>query len=289
MKIIGFEANGGLHLGVVEGDQVVDLQAVDNRLSPNLADVLAANNGDLKPLGDIAKRAPASARVPLKGIKYALPVARAGKIICLGLNYLEHVKEGSQRDNIPKFPSIFMRVQTSLAPHEAPLIRPRASEQLDYEAEMVAVVGKRAKNLTMDNAADCIVGYSCFNEGSVREFQRHTTQWSMGKNFDRTGGFGPWLVTADELPKTGAGLAIQTRLNGQVMQSDNTSNMMFPLLETLAYLTKGMTLEPGDVIVTGTPSGVGHARKPQVWMKPGDTVEVEVEKIGILRNSIADE
>jgi 2-keto-4-pentenoate hydratase/2-oxohepta-3-ene-1,7-dioic acid hydratase in catechol pathway len=289
MKIIGFEANGGLRLGVVEGEQVVDLQAADNRLSPNLADVLAAHNGDLKSLGDLAKRAPASARVPLKGIKYALPVARAGKIICLGLNYLEHVKEGPQRDNIPKFPSIFMRVQTSLAPHEAPLIRPRASEQLDYEAEMVAVVGKRAKNLTMDNAIDCIAGYSCFNEGSVREFQRHTTQWGMGKNFDRTGGFGPWFVTADELPKAGIGLAIQTRLNGQVMQSDNTANLMFPLIETLVYLTKGMTLEPGDVIVTGTPSGVGHARKPQVWMKPGDTVEVEVEKIGILRNSIADE
>ncbi|MCC7346099.1 MAG: fumarylacetoacetate hydrolase family protein [Variibacter sp.] len=289
MKIIGFEANGGLRLGVVEGDQVIDLQAVDNRLSPNLADVLAANNGDLRPLGELAKRAPASARVPLKGIKYAFPVARAGKIICLGLNYLDHVKEGPQRDNIPKYPSIFLRCQTSLAPHEAPLVRPRASEQLDYEAEMVAVVGKRAKNLTMENAVDCISGYSIFNEGSVREFQRHTTQWTMGKNFDRTGGFGPWLVTADELPKAGAGLKIETRLNGQVMQSDNTANMMFPLPETLVYLSKGMTLEPGDVIVTGTPSGVGHARKPQVWMKPGDTVEVEVEKIGILRNPIADE
>ena len=179
----------------------------------------AANNGDLKPLGDIAKRAPASARRPLNGLKFGLPVARPGKIICLGLNYLEHVKEGSQRDNIPKFPTIFLRCQTSLVPHEQPIVRPKASEQLDYEAEMMFVIGKRAKHLTMDNASSCIAGYSCSNEGSVREFQRKTTQWDMGKNFDRTGGFGPWMVTADELPDGGKGLKIETRLNGTVMQS----------------------------------------------------------------------
>jgi len=289
MKIIGFETSEGLRIGVVEGQEVIDLQAVDNRLPTNLADVLAANNGDLSPLAALAKKAPASARRPLAGIKYAFPVAKPGKIVCLGLNYLDHVKEGPQRDNVPKYPSLFFRVQTSMTPHETPLIRPKASEQLDYEAEMVAVVGRTVKNLTMENALDCIVGYSVFNEGSVREFQRHTTQWTMGKNFDKTAGFGPWMVTADELPKGGAGLSIQTRLNGEVMQSDNTANMMFPLPETLVYLTKGITLEPGDIIVTGTPSGVGHARRPQVWMKAGDTVEVEVEKVGVLRNTIANE
>lgn len=289
MKIIGFEADGTLRLGVVEGEEVIDLQAVDNRTPYDLREVLAANDGSLKPLADLAGKAPASARRPLAGIKYALPVARPGKIICLGLNYLDHVKEGPQRDNVPTFPSLFLRCLTSMAPHEAPLIRPRASEQFDYEAEMVAVVGKRAKNLTAENAINCIVGYSCCNEGSIREFQRHTTQWTMGKNFDRTGGFGPWIVTADEVPEAGVGLAIQSRLNGQVMQSDNTANMMFPLKETLVYLTKGITLEPGDVIVTGTPSGVGHARKPPVWMKPGDTIEIEVQGVGVLRNTIADE
>lgn len=155
---------------------------------------------------------------------------------------------------------------------------------------MVAIVGKRAKHLTMANAVDCIAGYSCSNEGSVREFQRHTTQWGMGKNFDRTGGFGPWMVTADEVPPGGKGLKIMSRLNGNTMQSDNTANMMFPLAETLVYLTKGMTLEPGDVILTGTPSGVGHARKPEpVWMKAGDTCEIEIEGIGVLRNPIEDE
>jgi 2-keto-4-pentenoate hydratase/2-oxohepta-3-ene-1,7-dioic acid hydratase in catechol pathway len=290
MKIMGFEAEGGLRLGVVEGDQVIDLQAADPKMPANLGDVLAANNGDLKPLADIGKRAPASARRPLKGLKFGLPVARPGKILCLGLNYLEHVKEGSQRDNIPKFPTIFMRCLTSMVPHEQPIIRPKASEQLDYEAEMMLVVGKRAKHLTMDNATSCIAGYSCSNEGSVREFQRKTTQWDMGKNFDRTGGFGPWMVTADELPDAGKGLKIESRLNGIVMQSDNTDNMMFPVREMLVYVTQGMTLEPGDIIFTGTPSGVGHARKPNpVWMKQGDVCEIEIEGIGVLRNPIQNE
>jgi 2-keto-4-pentenoate hydratase/2-oxohepta-3-ene-1,7-dioic acid hydratase in catechol pathway len=290
MKIVGFEANNGLRLGVVDGEAVIDLQAVDASVPTDLGDALRRNNGDLKPFADLAKRAPASARRPLAGMKFGFPVARPGKIICLGLNYLDHVKEGPSRDNIPKFPSIFFRVQTSMVPHLQPIIRPRASIQLDYEAEMVAIVGKTAKHLTMDNAVGCIAGYSCSNEGSVREFQRHTTQWGMGKNFDRTGGFGPWMVSADELPAGGKGLKIMSRLNGNIMQSDNTDNMMFPLAETLVYLTKGMTLEPGDIILTGTPSGVGHARKPEpVWMKPGDTIEIEVEGIGVLSNPIEDE
>jgi len=290
MKIVGFEAEGQLRLGVVEGEEVIDLQKVDPGLPGNLADVLARTGGDLKPLGDLARKAPAAARRPLKGLKFGLPVARPGKIICLGLNYLEHVKEGSQRDNIPKFPTIFMRCLTSLVPHQSPIIRPQVSETLDYEAELIFVVGKRVKHLTLANATSCIAGYACGNEGSVREFQRKTTQWDMGKNFDRTGGFGPWLVTADELPDGAKGLKIQTRLNGQVMQSDNTDNMMFPIAETLVYVTQGMTLEPGDVVFTGTPSGVGHARKPNpVWMKPGDVCEIEIEGIGILRNPIAAE
>jgi 2-keto-4-pentenoate hydratase/2-oxohepta-3-ene-1,7-dioic acid hydratase in catechol pathway len=289
MRVMSFEGDGGLRLGVVEGDQVIDLQAVDAKVPTDLGAALAANSGDLKPLADIAKKAPAAARRPLKGLKYGLPVARPGKIICLGLNYLEHVKEGSQRDNIPKFPTIFMRGLTSMVAHEQAIVRPKASEQLDFEAEMMLVVGKRAKHLTMANATSCIAGYSCSNEGSVREFQRKTTQWDMGKNFDRTGGFGPWMVTADELPDAGKGLKIESRLNGTVMQSDNTDNMMFPVAEMLVYVTQGMTLEPGDIIFTGTPSGVGHARKPPVWMKQGDVCEIEIEGIGVLRNPIEDE
>ncbi|MFY9841242.1 MAG: fumarylacetoacetate hydrolase family protein [Xanthobacteraceae bacterium] len=289
MKIVAFEGQGGPRLGIVDRDQVIDLQAADPKVPRDLGEWLAKNNGDTGTLGNIAKYAPSSTRKPLSAIKYALPVGRPGKIICLGLNYLEHVKEGSQRDNIPKFPTIFMRGLTSMVSHGEPIIRPQVSETLDYEAELILVVGKRAKHLTAANATSCIAGYSCGNEGSVREFQRKTTQWDMGKNFDRTGGFGPWLVTADELPDAAKGLKIQSRLNGTVMQSDNTDNMMFPIVEMLVYITQGLTLEPGDVIFTGTPSGVGHARKPPVWMKNGDTIEVEIEGIGTLRNPIADE
>jgi len=290
MKIVGFEANNSVRLGVVDGDSLVDLQAVDANVPVDLAEVLRRSNGDLTSIGALAKKAPASARRPLDGLKYALPVAHPGKIICLGLNYLDHVKEGPQRDNIPKFPSIFFRVLTSMVPHGQPIVRPKESIQLDYEAEMVAIIGKRAKHLSMGNAVDCIAGYSCANEGSVREFQRHTTQWGMGKNFDRTGGFGPWMVTADEVPPGGKGLNIMSRLNGKTMQSDNTDNMMFPVREMLVYVTQGMTLEPGDIIFTGTPSGVGHARKPNpVWMKQGDVCEIEIEGIGTLRNPIENE
>jgi 2-keto-4-pentenoate hydratase/2-oxohepta-3-ene-1,7-dioic acid hydratase in catechol pathway len=290
MKFVGFEANNGLRLGVIEGDTVIDLQAVDANVPADLGEALRKNNGDLKPLGDLAKKAPALARRPLAGLKFGLPVARPGKIICLGLNYLDHVKEGPQKDNIPKFQSIFFRMLTSLTPHLTPLMRPVKSIQLDYEAEMVVVIGKRARHLTMQNATDCIAGYTCANEGSVREYQRHTTQWGMGKNFDRTGSVGPWMVTADELPRGGKGLKIESRLNGKMMQSSNTDQFMFPVAESLVYLTEGMTLEPGDILLTGTPSGVGHARKPEpVWMKAGDTCEIEVEGIGVLRNPIEDE
>ncbi|HEX5778103.1 MAG TPA: fumarylacetoacetate hydrolase family protein [Xanthobacteraceae bacterium] len=288
MKIVGFEASGGLRLGVIEGDQVIDLQAVDANLPSDLR-VILQKSGDLSHLGDLARRAPAQARVPLKGLKYALPVANPGKVVCLGLNYLEHVKEGPNRDNIPKFPTIFMRANSSLIAHERAMLRPRVSETFDFEAELVIIVGKRVKHLTMQNAYSCIAGFSCFNDGSIREFQRRTTQWDMGKNFDATGGFGPWMVTADELPPGAKGLKIESRLNGQVMQSDNTDNMMFPIAETLVDVTQGMTLEPGDLVVTGTPSGVGHARKPPVWMKNGDTIEIDIENVGILKNPIVDE
>jgi acylpyruvate hydrolase len=289
MKIVGFTTDAGLRLGVVEGEEVIDLQAVDPAVPNDLAAVLARNDGDLKPLADIAKRAPASAKRPLAGLTYALPVARPGKIVCLGLNYLDHVKEGPQAGNIPKFPTLFMRGLNSVVPHLAPLMRPRASETFDYEAELVAVIGKRAKHMTLDNAVSCVAGWTCCNEGSIREFQRHTTQWHMGKNFDRSGSIGPWFVSADELPAGGKGLKIESRLNGKVMQSDNTSNMMFPVAETIVYATQGITLEPGDLLVTGTPSGVGHARKPPVWMRAGDVCEIEIEGIGILRNPIEDE
>jgi 2-keto-4-pentenoate hydratase/2-oxohepta-3-ene-1,7-dioic acid hydratase in catechol pathway len=289
MKIVGFRTEEGLRLGVIEGDRVIDLQAVDPSVPNDLAAVLSRHSGDVGPIAEIAKRAPASAIRPLAGLTYALPVARPGKIICLGLNYLEHVKEGRYADNLPKFPTLFARGLNSVVPHQHALTRPRASETFDYEAEMVAVIGKRAKHMTPDNALSCVAGYTCANEGSIREFQRHTTQWHMGKNFDNSGSIGPWVVTADELPPGGKGLKIESRVNGKMMQSDNTANMMFPVVETIVYATQGMTLEPGDLLLTGTPSGVAHARKPPAWMRHGDVCEIEIEGIGALRNPIEDE
>jgi acylpyruvate hydrolase len=288
MKIAGFSTEQGLRLGVVDGDLVIDLQAVDPRIPADLGAWLAGHGGDLAPLAALARSAPASAHRPLAGLQFALPVARPGKVICLGLNYLEHAREGGHQKT-PDFPTIFLRCQTSLAPHQSPIVRPRASETLDYEAELGVIIGRRAKHLSLSGALSCVAGYSCFNDGSVRQFQRRTSQWDMGKNFDATGGFGPWMLSADALPPGAKGLKIESRLNGEVMQSDNTSNMMFPVAETIADVSQAMTLEPGDLIVMGTPSGVGHARKPPRWMRPGEVCDIEIEGIGVLRNPIIDE
>jgi acylpyruvate hydrolase len=287
MKIAGFETANGVRLGVVVGETVVDLQAVDSRIPTDLAQWLAAHEGDLAPLAALAGRAPAAAHHPLEGLRFALPVARPGKIVCLGLNYLAHAEEGGHAR--PAFPAVFLRARSSLVAHHRSILRPLVSDTLDYEAELVAIVGRRGKHVRRADAHAFIAGYACFNDGSIREFQRRTSQWDMGKNFDQTGGFGPWMVSADALPPGALGLNIACRLNGTLLQSDNTCNMMVSVAETIADLTQDLTLEPGDLVVTGTPSGVGHARKPPLWMRPGDVCDVEIEDIGTLRNPIAAE
>ncbi len=212
-------------------------------------------------------------------------VPEPGKIICLGLNYFDHAKEGGREK--PVYPWFFLRSTTSLLAAGGKALRPRVSERFDYEAEVAVVIGKTVKHASMENALDAVFGYTCFNDISVRDYQKKTPQWSIGKNFDRTGGFGPVLVTADELPSGASELRIQTRLNGQVMQDANTRDMIWGVAETIKLVTECMTLEPGDVIVMGTPVGVGQARNPPVWMKHGDVVEIE--NIGVLRNTIEDE
>jgi 2-keto-4-pentenoate hydratase/2-oxohepta-3-ene-1,7-dioic acid hydratase in catechol pathway len=289
MKIAGFRLDGALHLGLVEDGEMIDLNAIDPRLPNDLGTWLGTNDGNLAPLALLASKAPAAARHPLDGISFALPVARPGKVICLGLNYVDHIAEGPYAAQRADHPSIFMRVGTSLAPHGSALLKPAVSDSLDYEAELAVVIGKRAKHLTPANALSCVAGYSCFNDGSVRDFQRRSTQWDMGKNFDRTGGFGPWCVSPDELPAGAVGLNIQTRLNGQTVQSNNTRNMMFPVIETLVDVSQGLTLEPGDLLIMGTPSGVGHARTPPLFMKEGDVCEIDIESVGVLRNTIENE
>jgi acylpyruvate hydrolase len=224
-------------------------------------------------------------QVALSAVELLSPVPNPGKIICIGLNYRAHAIEGGNA--IPDYPAVFLRVITSLTPPGGVMLYPECSEQLDYEAELAVVIGKTATNVSAADALDYVAGYSCFNDGSVRNYQRKSTQWTMGKNFDSTGGFGPTLVTPDELPAGASGLRIVARLNGNIMQDSNTADMIFDVATLIATLSEAMTLEPGDVIATGTPSGVGYARKPPVFMKPGDVIEIEIDKIGVLTNTVA--
>jgi len=286
MRFVTFESGGKPTVGVRLGDEVVDLSKADASLPDSVIGLIEAGDGAFEAAQKAAEGA--SDRLAFDSLSFCPVIPRPPKIICIGLNYAAHAAEGGH--DRPTFPSFFMRGATSLTGHKKPIVRPKVSETLDYEAELVAVIGKRSERHTpRDKTLDLVAGYSMFNEGSVREWQRKTQQYCIGKNFDDTGAFGPDFVTADELPAGGAGLSIQSRLNGNVMQDDNTSNMMFDVSEALMLLTQCMTLEPGDILVSGTPSGVGHARKPPVWMKDGDTVEVEIEGLGILENPIIDE
>lgn len=217
-------------------------------------------------------------------IEIALPFRRAGKVLCVGLNYADHATE-SQMD-VPTFPTVFVRFNSNFAAHEANLVRPAVSDQFDYEGELVAVIGKAGKGITKEQALDHVAGYTIFNDGSIRDFQLRTSQWTIGKNFDNTGALGPCFVTADEVPAGAAGLRLTTRLNGTIMQDASTDDLIFSVADLVSHLSVGMTLEPGDLIATGTPSGVGFARDPKVLMKPDDICEIEIEKVGLLRNRI---
>jgi 2-keto-4-pentenoate hydratase/2-oxohepta-3-ene-1,7-dioic acid hydratase in catechol pathway len=187
------------------------------------------------------------------------------------------------------FPPIFLRGPSSLVGHGQPIVRPVVSNDLDYECELAVIIGKIARHVKVEDALSFVGGYACFNDGSIRDFQLRTSQWTLGKNFDKTGGFGPDCVTPDELPEGAKGLRIQTRLNGQVLQDSNTSLMIFGVAEAIAILTECLTLNPGDVVVMGTCEGVGLVRKPPLYMKPGDVCEVEIERIGTLVNAIGQE
>jgi acylpyruvate hydrolase len=228
----------------------------------------------------------AGREVDPKAVRY-LPPFRGQKILCVGLNYVDHSKESGYA--LPDYPTVFARFATSLVGHKEAIVRPRASVQLDFEGELVAVIGKGGRHIAEDRALDHVAGYSIFNDGSIRDFQHKTPQWTVGKNFDRTGGFGPVFVTADELPPGAAGLTLETKLNGETVQKASTADMVFSVAKLVSILSQAMTLEPGDVLVTGTPSGVGAARKPPLWMKAGDVCTVSIDKLGVLESSIVDE
>jgi len=268
---IGLAALSGDRVTVAFGEDVADL---DRHIAAGT-------------LADAGARAAAGEAADAADLAFLPPVTRPSKIVCLGLNYRDHAEEAGL--GIPDFPVLFARFPSTLMGHGAPIILPKVSEQLDWEAELVVVLGKGGKAISEADALGHVAGYSAFNDASIRDYQLRTPQWTAGKNFDDTGAFGPWLVTPDELPAGAAGLKIECRVNGNVMQSSNTGNLIFNVAQTISLLSGFMTLEAGDVLVMGTPGGVGVARNPQVWMKAGDVCEVEIEGIGVLRNPIVAE
>lgn len=277
MRYVSIEHNGKATLGVREGDTI-------RLLGNESLESLLTRGADLSAYANEQK---ASETVDAASAKFLPPLSRPPKIICVGLNYADHTKES--RFEQPDYPTLFLRVNTSLIGHNAPIVRPQASDSLDYEGEVAAILGKGGRFIPKEKALDCVAGYAAFNDGSVREYQFKAPQWTVGKNFDATGGFGPDFVTADELPPGAKGLRLETRLNGEVVQSANTSDMVFDVATLISIISEAITLEPGDVLVTGTPAGVGWAREPKLLMRHGDVCEVTIEGIGTLRNPIVDE
>jgi 2-keto-4-pentenoate hydratase/2-oxohepta-3-ene-1,7-dioic acid hydratase in catechol pathway len=283
MEFTTFLQDGQPRLGLVDGDAVIDLLLAQPQVPADLREALRAGV-DLAAAGRAAL-ASSAPRQALAQLTLAPLVPEPGKIICLGLNYFDHAKEGGREK--PDYPWFFYRGATSLIAHGQAGILPKVSVKFDYEAELALVIGRRVpRHVGQDEAAAHVFGYTCFNDMSVRDYQKRTPQWTIGKNFDGTGGFGPVLVTSDALPPAAVGLKIEGRLNGQVMQSANTTDMIWGVAETIALLSDVLTLEPGDVIVMGTPAGVGQARTPPVWLQAGDSFEVEIEGIGKLVNPI---
>jgi 2-keto-4-pentenoate hydratase/2-oxohepta-3-ene-1,7-dioic acid hydratase in catechol pathway len=248
---------------------------------PGDLDSLLARGASLMGLGATLASAP---HLDMAELVLLPPLLRPSKILCVGLNYRDHAAETGFK--LPDWPAVFARFPSCLVGHGSPLVRPSVSEQLDFEGEMAVVIGRKARSVTAGQALSHVAAYSIFNDASVRDFQMKSSQWTLGKNFDATGAFGPWLVTPDELPPGGAGLRIVTRVNGNPVQNASTSDMVFDVANLIRILSSAMTLEAGDVIVTGTPSGVGYTRQPPLFLKPGDVCEVEIEKLGILANPV---
>ncbi|MGI9027018.1 MAG: fumarylacetoacetate hydrolase family protein [Burkholderiaceae bacterium] len=279
MRLLSFRAGGRESFGVLIDREIVELADEDVR---TLRDALAT--WGLQGIRERTRRE--SRRIPIGEIHYLQPITDPEKILAVGLNYHLHAEEAGLA--IPKYPSVFARFPGSQVGHDEPVWRPRLSEQFDYEAELAVVIGKRCRAVEVGNAMDAIAGYGCFAENSVRDYQRHTNQATPGKNFQRSGAFGPWIVTPDEAGDPRA-MTVVGRLNDREMQRDSVANMIFSIPEIIAYISSFTDLVPGDVIVTGTPAGVGFTKKPPLYLKPGDRFEVEIAGVGILRNSVIDE
>jgi 2-keto-4-pentenoate hydratase/2-oxohepta-3-ene-1,7-dioic acid hydratase in catechol pathway len=278
MKVTSFVRDGRATWGVVVDGGLVDASSQ----FPTLKAALEADG-----LAKVAAWAKGRAPDCAYDAVGQLPVIPdPGKIWCCGLNYGEHVQETG--NTVAEKPTFFMRVADSQVGHGQPMMRPRESTQFDYEAEIAVIIGKPGRRIAEADAGAHIAGYACYNDGSVRDWQRHTSQWIPGKNFWRTGGFGPWMVTADEIP-FGTVMTLTATLNGREMQRATTDMMIHSIARQVAYASTVAPLQPGDVIVTGTPGGVGARRTPPVWMKAGDVIEVGIDRVGVLRNPIADD
>jgi len=283
MKLLSFINGGRETWGAVVGDGVVDLGKVFPQYA-TLADYIGSG-AYLEAAKHVAGRA---ADAKLADITFLPVIPRPEKIVCAVRNYMDHHQEviaaGMQRE-LSEQPPIFLRVWRSQCAHNQPIVLPKVSESLDWEGELAVIIGKEGRNIPEERAYEHVAGYSCYNDGSIREWQFHAKQIASGKNFESTGGFGPWMVTADEI-EPGKPLKLEVRLNGELMQSSHTGHMIFSVPKLIAYASAIFTLVPGDVIATGTPAGVGWSRKPPRFMKPGDVCEVEIEGIGVLRNPI---
>lgn len=284
MKYLVGTVGGETAVYAVKGDTAFNLTALEPAVGKDLMGLI--DNPSLA--SALKQRIASSDGIPVASITPALPVERPGTIICMGLNYTDHIKEGGY--DIPAYPALFMRGRKSIMPAGQPMVRPGCSEMLDYEAELMLIVGKRGRHISKERALDHVFGYTVFNDGSVRDYQRKTHQWTPGKNFDATGAIGPFIVTPDDLPPGASGLKIESRVGDEILQSSNTANMIWDVATVIATISEYTTLEPGDLIAMGTPPGVGHAKKPHPrWLKPGETVEVEIEGIGICKSPVIDE
>ncbi len=270
MKLMSFVKDGVAGFGAVTGDSVMDFSHKFNDLKAMLASDFDVNEGNLIPLGEV---------------NFQPVIPNPAKIICVGVNYASHIAEMGREPG--EYPLLFTRFANSQVGHNEPMLAPRESIKFDYEGELAVIIGKGGRKISENEAMNSIAGYSCYNDGSIRDWQRHTSQFTAGKNFVGTGGFGPWMISSDEIPDPSV-LHIETRLNGKVMQSAPISDLELYVPKLIAYISSFTELEAGDVIITGTTGGVGAARTPPVWMKAGDTVEVEISKIGTLINPILD-
>jgi acylpyruvate hydrolase len=283
VRLINFEIGGRQGIAVNDGDSFRGLTSDKARYPGDLSTLILSSED----LSDVGRRLLDEPVVELRAATLLPPVTRPRKILCVGLNYEDHLKEVGLKK--PDYPEIFARFATSLIGHGAAIVRPPESDKLDYEAELAVVIGRGGRRIAKEAALNHVAGYSIFNDATLRDYQIRTPQWTVGKNFDRTGSFGPWLVTPNALPLGADGLRIQGRLNGQIVQESNTRFLIFNVASLIALLSTTMTLEPGDVIITGTPAGVGVSRSPKLFMQPGDVFEVEIEHMGTLSNPVADE